>query len=85
MHSHLLNGVYVRLAVQTAYPPPLQGLVVSRLQRGLPLIGGTVAGLLAALPIQWQVLGLGPDHLCWLHISVSLVLSTVWKEGSQPS
>lgn len=45
VHSHLINGVYVRLAVQTAYPPPLQGLVVSRPQRDLPLEGGAVAGL----------------------------------------
>lgn len=43
--SHLFGGVDVRLAVQTAYPPPLLGLVVCSLQRGLPLEGGTVAGL----------------------------------------
>ncbi len=43
--SHLFGGVNIRLAVQTAYPPPLQGLVVSRLQRGLSFEGGTVAGL----------------------------------------
>ena len=81
MHSHLIDGVYVRLAVQTAYPPPVQGLVVSRLQWGLPLEGGAVAGLQAGLLIRWQVLGLGPDHLGRLHISVSLKFSSV-EEGS---
>lgn len=45
VRSHLIDGVYVRLAVQTAYPPPLQGFVVSRPQRDLPLEGGAIAGL----------------------------------------
>lgn len=78
--SHLFGGVYVRFAVQTAYPPPLQGLIFSRLQRGLPLEGGTVAGLQACLLIRWQVLGLCPNHPCRLHIPVSLEFSSVWKE-----
>lgn len=80
MCSHLFGGVYVRFAVQTAYPPPLLGLVFSRLQWGLPLEGGTVAGLQTALPIWWQVLGLCTYHLCRLHVSVSLKFSSVWKK-----
>lgn len=45
VRSHLFGRVYVRLAVQTAYPPPLHSLVVGWLQRGLSLEGGTVACL----------------------------------------
>lgn len=80
--AHLLAGVYVRLAVQAAYPPPLLGPVVCRLQRRLALEGGAVAGLQAGLLGWGQVLGPGSDHLGRLHIFVSLVLGSVWGRGS---
>lgn len=64
-----------RVRVQTAYPPPVQRLVVSSLCWGLGLEGGAVAGLQSGLLIRRQVLGLSPYHSGWLYVCVSLVLS----------
>ena len=81
---HLCDGVHVGLAVQATYPPPVQGLVVLVVQpqRGLALVGGAVARLQAGLLVGGEVLGPGPDHLCRLHISVSLVLRPVCRRKS---
>lgn len=80
--SHLFDRVDVRLTVPATHPSPLRGLVVSRLQWCVTIVGGAVASFSAGLSNRWQVLGFGPYHFSRFYIPVSLVLSSVWKEES---
>lgn len=80
--SHLFDRVHIRLTVPTTHPSPLRGLVVSRLQWCITIVGGTVASFPAGLSHRWQVLGFGPYHFGRFYIPVSLVLSSVLKEES---
>ena len=78
---HLFTGVQVGFAVQAAYPPALKGFVVGRLGLGLhTLVGVAVAGLQVGPVVRRQVLGLGSDHLGWLHVLVGLELRAVGGE-----
>lgn len=73
--SHL-GRFLAGLAVQAAYPPALQQLVVSGVSLHLlPLERGTVAGFQAGLLCRGFVLGWSFDGLHWLHILVRLKLS----------
>lgn len=68
-----LGWLLARLAVQAAYPPALQQLVVSRLGLHLlPFVCGTVAGFQAGLLSRWFILGGSFDRLHWFHILVCL-------------
>lgn len=80
--SHLFDRLDVRFTVPATHPSPLRSLVVSRLQWCITIVGGAVAGFSAGLSNWWQVLGFGPYHFGGFHISVSLVLSSVVKEGA---
>lgn len=78
--SHLFDRLDVRLTVPTTHPSPLRGLVVSRLQWCMTIVGGAVAGFSAGLSNRRKVLGFSPYHFGRFYISVSLVLSSVLKE-----
>lgn len=73
--SHL-GRLLAGFAIQAAYPPALQQLVVRWVSLHLlPLECGTIAGFQTGLLPRGFILGWSFDGLHWLHILISLELS----------